>query len=90
MSEGNGSRGVQAYRWWISVGMTATLALVGLILTTVKETASDVTSLKIAISNLTTTQSHHTSRMDSIDRRNDLQDQKIETLQQQIWRNPPR
>ena len=85
----NGSgRGVAAYRWWISVGMTATLALVGLILTTVRETASDVTVLKISMGQLTTTQTHHTLRLDAQDRRNDLQDQKIDALQQRVWQLP--
>lgn len=89
MSDGNGSgRGVQAYRWMVSLGMAATVALAGLILSTVKETANDVTNLKIQFSTLTTTQFHQSSRMDSMDRRNDGQDNAIGELQRQVWQWP--
>lgn len=84
------SRGVSAYRWWISVGMTATLALVGLVLTTVKETASDVTALKVQVSTMAATQMHQSSRIDAIERRNDAQDAGIVDLQRRVWRMPER
>jgi hypothetical protein len=87
------SRGIQAYRWWMAVGVAATATLAGLILTTVKETATDVSTLKAGFASLTTTQIHQGARLDAIDRRNDQQDQKIEGLQQRVYQmgaNSPR
>ncbi|TAJ91003.1 hypothetical protein [Reyranella sp.] len=56
--ETKNSLGVQAYRWWMAVGVAATATLAGLILKTVKETATDVTALKSGFAALTTTQIH--------------------------------
>lgn len=84
------SKGVSAYRWWLSVGMSATLALVGLILTTVKETANDVTLLKVQVSAMAATQLHQSARIDAIERRNDAQDTSIIDLQRRVWRLPER
>lgn len=83
------SKGIQAYRWWVAVGVAATTALAVWTLTTVKETAADITALKVAFSVLTTTQSHQGARLDSIERRNDQQDEKIGDLQRQVWRMTP-
>jgi hypothetical protein len=89
MSESNGTgKGVQAYRWMVTVGMAATVSLAGMILKTVSETASDVTALKIQITTLTANQLHQSSRIDSIERRNDLQDNSIIDLQRRVWRLP--
>lgn len=87
------SRGIQAYRWMLSGGVAATLALGGLILSTVQKTADDVSTLKAGFASLTTTQIHQGARLDAIDRRNDQQDQKIEGLQQRVYQmgaNSPR
>jgi hypothetical protein len=83
------SPGMQAYRWWVAVGVAATTALAWLILTTVKETAADITALKIGFSGLTTTQVHQGARLDAIEKRNDQQDEKIGDLQRQVWRMTP-
>lgn len=90
MSDGNGNtgRGVQAYRWLVTIGTSAAVALGGLIFATVRETASDVTALKIQLSTLTANQLHQSSRIDSIERRNDLQDNSIIDLQRRVWRWP--
>jgi len=81
--------GVQAYRWWVAVGVAATTGLAWLILSTVRETATDITMLKVAFERLTTTQGHQSSRIDAIERRNDQQDEKIGDLQRQVWRMSP-
>jgi hypothetical protein len=87
---GNGREGrsAQAHRWLISLGTSLTVALASFILATVKETASDVTALKIQMSTLTATQAQQTNRLDAIDRRNDQQDVKIDELQRRVWRLP--
>ncbi len=83
------SRGVQAYRWLLSAGVAASTALAGLILSTVQKTADDVTALKVGFSTLSANQLHQSARMDSIERRNDQQDEKIGDLQRQVWRMTP-
>ncbi|WP_020695298.1 hypothetical protein [Reyranella massiliensis] len=83
------SRGMQAYRWWMSVGLAATTTLAGLILSTVQKTADDVTALKVGFSTLSANQLHQSTRIDAIERRNDQQDEKIGDLQRQVWRMTP-
>ncbi len=83
------SRGVQAYRWWMALGTAATGAVAIWTLTTVQKTADDVSALKTGFATLTATQNHQASRLDSIERRNDQQDEKIGDLQRQVWRMTP-
>lgn len=82
------SRGVQAYRWWMAVGTTAAVTLAGLILSTVQDTAKDITTLKVGFAGLSTTQIHQGARLEGIDRRNDDQDRRIDELRQRIYQTP--
>ncbi len=70
-------KGIQAYRWWMAVGVAATTTLTGLILATVQKTADDVTVLKVGFSTLSANQLHQSARMDAIEKRNEQQDDKI-------------
>ena len=79
-------KGTQAYRWLVGAGTAATVALATLILSTVKETAADVNVLKIAVSTVQAMQTHQSSRIEAVERRNDAQDLKLDTLSQQLWR----
>lgn len=83
------SKGVQAYRWLVSIGTGATVLLALWILDTVKGTAADVNSLKIAVSTVKAMQTHQTARIEAVERRNDAQDVKLDSLSQQIWRFSP-
>lgn len=82
-------KGTQAYRWLVGVGTAATLMLATLILSTVKETAADVNVLKVAVSTVQALQNHQSSRIEAVERRNDAQDTKLDSLSQQIWRFSP-
>lgn len=82
-------KGTQAYRWLVGMGTAATVALTALILSTVKEMAADVNVLKIAVSTVQALQTHQTARIESVERRNDAQDTKLDSLSQQIWRFSP-
>lgn len=82
-------KGTQAYRWLVGMGTAATVALATLILSTVKETAADVNVLKIAVSTVQALQHHQSSRIEAVERRNDAQDLKLDTLSQQLWQFSP-
>ncbi len=82
-------KGTQAYRWLVGMGTAATLALATLILSTVKETAMDVNVLKVAVSTVQALQHHQSSRIEAVERRNDAQDTKLDSLSQQLWRFSP-
>ena len=82
-------KGVQAYRWLVSIGTGATVLLALWILDTVKGTAADVNSLKIDVSTVKAMQTHQTARIEAVERRNDAQDLKLDTLSQQLWRFSP-
>lgn len=82
-------KGVQAYRWLVSIGTGATVLLALWILDTVKGTARDVTVLQVDVSTVKAMQIYQNTRIDAVERRNDLQDSKIDTLGQHIWRFSP-
>jgi len=82
-------KGTQAYRWLVGIGTASTTALAVLILSTVKETAADVNLLKVDVSTVKAMQTHQTARIEAVERRNDSQDVKLDTLSQQLWRFPP-
>lgn len=82
-------KGVQAYRWLVSIGTGATVLLALWILDTVKGTARDVTVLQVDVSTVKAMQIYQNTRIDAVERRNDLQDSKIDTLGQHIWRVSP-
>lgn len=82
-------KGTQAYRWLVGAGTASTVALATLILSTVKETAADVNVLKIDVSTVKAMQTHQTARIEAVERRNDAQDLKLDTLSQQLWQFSP-
>ena len=82
-------KGTQAYRWLVGAGTASTVALATLILSTVKETAMDVNVLKVAVSTVQALQHHQSSRIEAVERRNDAQDLKLDTLSQQLWQFSP-
>lgn len=82
-------KGTQAYRWLVGIGTAATTSMAYLILSTVKETAADVNLLKVDVSTVKAMQTHQTTRIDAVERRNDAQDLKLDSLSQQIWRFSP-
>lgn len=82
-------KGTQAYRWLVGIGTAATVALASLTLSTVRETAKDVTVLQVDVSTVKAMQIYQNTRIDAVERRNDLQDTKIDTLGQQIWKFSP-
>ena len=73
-------KGVQAYRWLVSIGTGATVLLALWILDTVKGTARDVTVLQVDVSTVKAMQIYQNTRIDAVERRNDLLDSKIDTL----------
>lgn len=95
MSE-NASRvslGVQAYRWLVAVGLGILVILSNKTLQGIDDTAKDVRALQIEMRTMQgTTESRfisHSQRLDTIDRRNDAQDAKLDGLWQRFWTLPP-
>ena len=82
-------KGVQAYRWLVSIGTGATALLALWILDTVKGTARDVTVLQMDVSTVKAMQTHQTARIEAVERRNDAQDVKLDSISQHIWRFSP-
>jgi len=78
-------KGVQAYRWGVSIGTAATTALAGLIFNTVLKTADDVGTLKTDVATMKATQVHQTSRIEAVERRNEEQDRKIDDVRREIY-----
>jgi hypothetical protein len=72
----------------VAVGTAGTAALAGLILSTVQDTAKDITTLKVGFAGLSTTQIHHAARLEGIEKRNDDQDKRIGELWQRIYQIP--
>lgn len=85
-------RGVQAYRWIVGGGMAAICALSLRVLNSVDKTADKVDELNTRVvemrSNTDSRINAHAQRLDSIDRRNDLQDGKLDELQRNFWGLP--
>lgn len=82
-------KGTQAYRLLVGIGTAATTALAALTLSTVRETAKDVTVLQVDVSTVKAMQIYQSSRIEAVERRNDLQDTKLDSLGQQIWKFTP-
>lgn len=76
------SPGVRAYRIWVAVASAGMVTLCGMILSTVKETSNDVTTLKVDMSQLKAAQGHQNERIAEIIRRNEQQDDKISKLRE--------
>lgn len=83
------SLGVQAYRWLVAVGLALLVMLSQRTLVGIDETAKDVRALQTELRTMQgTTESRfaaHSDRLGAIDRRNDLQDSKIDGLWQRLW-----
>jgi hypothetical protein len=89
LSLSEGPNGTQAYRWLVGLGTASIAALAYLVLSTVKETAAGVDLLKVELSTVKAMQTHQSSRIEAVERRNDAQDTKLDSLSQQIWRFSP-
>jgi len=94
-TNGNGhgrQAGVQAYRWWISLGVAGLCYAAYKIDKTVDATAQTVVEIQRTIATVQSTHESrinaHAQRLDGIDRRNDQQDDKFVKLQEQFWTLP--
>lgn len=95
---GNGANGrtglgVQAYRWLVGGGLALLVLLSQRTLATLDDTAAAVRALQAQVAALQgATESRfnaHGQRLDTIDRRNDAQDVKIDGLWQRPWSPTP-
>lgn len=94
---GNGHKGVQAYRWVVSVGMAVIMALSWRVLDQIDKMAIKLDTLQTQVTTLSgTTEGRlniHAQRHDNADRLNERQDQAISELQRRVWqwlgRQPP-
>lgn len=86
------SLGVQAYRWLVAACMGILVLLSQRTLQGIDETAASVRAMQIEIRTMQgTTESRfnaHADRLNSIDRRNDMQDSKLDGLWQRFWTLP--
>lgn len=94
MSElANGSKGVQAYRWLVAIGIALITALSWRQLDQIDRMAAKLEALQIQVTTLSSTAegraNAHAVRLDTHDRRNDRQDQQIEELQRRLWQLAP-
>ena len=85
--------GVQAYRWLVGGGLALLVLLSQRTLATLDETAAAVRTLQAQVAAMQgATESRfnaHGQRLDTIDRRNDAQDVKIDGLWQRLWSPTP-
>lgn len=95
---GNGANGktglgIQAYRWIVAGGMALLVLLSQRTLATLDETAAAVRTLQAQVAAMQgATESRfnaHGQRLDTVDRRNDAQDVKIDGLWQRLWSPTP-
>jgi hypothetical protein len=89
----NGTKGVQAYRWLVTIGMALITALSWRQLDQIDKMAAKLEALQIQVTTLSSTAevraSAHANRLDAHDRRNERQDQQIEELQRRLWQLSP-
>jgi hypothetical protein len=89
----NGTKGVQAYRWLVTIGMALITALSWRQLDQIDKMAAKLEALQIQVTTLSSTAevraSAHAMRLDAHDRRNERQDQQIEELQRRLWQLSP-
>jgi len=90
---GRAGLGVQAYRWIVAGGMALLVLLSQRTLATLDETTAAVRTLQAQVAAMQgATESRfnaHGQRLDTIDRRNDVQDVKIDGLWQRLWSPVP-
>lgn len=77
----NGTRGAQAYRWLVTIGMALIAGLSWRVLEQVDRMAIKLESLQIQVTTIA-------GQYANVDRRNDRQDQQIDELQRRVWRAP--
>lgn len=89
----NGNKGVQAYRWLVTIGMALITALSWRQLDQIDKMAAKLEALQIQVTTLSGTSegriNAHVLRLDSQDRRNERQDTQIEELQRRLWQLAP-
>jgi len=92
-ANGRTGLGVQAYRWLVGGGLALLVLLSQRTLATLDDTAAAVRSLQAQMAAMQgATESRfnaHGQRLDTIDRRNDAQDVKIDGLWQRPWSSAP-
>jgi hypothetical protein len=89
----NGTKGIQAYRWLVTVGMALITGLSWRQLDQIDKMAAKLESLQIQVTALSGTtegrSNAYAQRLDVNDRRNERQDQQIEELQRRLWQSAP-
>jgi len=88
----NGTKGVQAYRWLVTIGIALITALSWRQLDQIDKMSVKIEALQIQLTTLASTSegrfNAHAGRHDNADRRNDRQDAQIDELQRRVWRIP--
>lgn len=89
----NGNKGIQAYRWLVTIGMALITALSWRQLDQIDKMAAKLEALQIQVTTLSSTTEGRSNasaqRLDTAERRNDRQDQQIEELQRRLWQVAP-
>lgn len=89
----NGSKGIQAYRWLVTIGMALITGLSWRQLDQIDKMAVKLEALQIQVTTLSGTTEGRSNasvqRLDTAERRNDRQDQQIEELQRRLWQIAP-
>lgn len=89
----NGNKGVQAYRWLVTIGMALITGLSWRQLDQIDKMAVKLEALQIQVTTLSGTTEGRSNasaqRLDTAERRNDRQDQQIEELQRRLWQIAP-
>jgi MoaA/NifB/PqqE/SkfB family radical SAM enzyme len=89
----NGNKGIQAYRWLVTIGMALITALSWRQLDQIDKMAAKLEALQIQVTTLSSTAEGRSNasaqRLDTAERRNDRQDQQIEELQRRLWQIAP-
>jgi hypothetical protein len=89
----NGTKGIQAYRWLVTIGMGLITTLSWRQLDQIDKMAAKLEALQIQVTTLSSTTEGRSNasaqRLDTAERRNDRQDQQIEELQRRLWQIAP-
>jgi hypothetical protein len=89
----NGTKGVQAYRWLVTIGVALITALSWRQLDQIDKMSIKIEALQIQVTTLSSTTEGRSNasaqRLDTAERRNDRQDQQIEELQRRLWQIAP-
>jgi len=92
-ARGKAGFGVQAYRWLVGGGVALLVLLSQRTLSTLDDTTAAVRSLQAQVAAMQGVSESrfnaHGQRLDSLDRRNDAQDVKIDGLWQRLWSPVP-